>query len=359
MSAFSRSLTTAVIIGSLCASAAPGAVKAKPKAPVKPTARKTTPAKAAVQAPAAYGPAIDIASEPLRDEIAHAVERLQLFTTASGKFAPSSAVKPAELSSILAKAAAKYPQVFRTPPALKGTTLTRETAVSAVAQSLVKWDSRQAILLETNAVKDPLRYFFEDNGFKDGKSVTKSAREAYAVLIYDGVIPDTKELLPLKPCTRAYAAALVARAIPSVNGFSGLALDCNGEVLPAAGGIRVKLETQVGKQQFLFPLNGRFPSRTFSQAPGLASINPKIDVIKSRRVGANPLVITAQRVEGNLQTEGAPSIIISEADAAVIAEMAKNSLLLQTWKVGAYNFYRTKAQQQAAQAAQVLNSASL
>lgn len=349
--------TMSVLIRSIAAAAVAGSAYFF-SAPIPVTAAKA-PARSATSGGSLFGPVADASKDPLHDEIVHAVERLRLFTAPSGRFAPSSALKAADLRSVLSRAAARYPKVFHAPPAAKAGILTREAAVSMVAQSLVKWDSRQAILLETNAVKDPLRYFFEDNGFKDGKSVTKSAREAYAVLIYNGVIPDTQELLPKKACTRGYGAALIARAIPSAEGYSGLALDCNGEILPAAGGIRVKLESQVGKHQFLFPLGGRFPSRAFMQAPGLASINPKMDIIKSRRVGDNPLIVKAERVEGNLQVEGAPAIIVSASDAALIERMAKNSLLLQTWRVGAYNFYRTKAQQQQGHAAQVINSASL
>jgi len=299
---------------------------------------------AAAPAPRVSLPVIsDIKADPLRDEITHAVGRLKLFAVTNGRFGPSVPMRASELQSILVKASQKYPDVYVKPAASKAgsAALTRAQAVLMVAQSLKEWSRRDAILLETNAKVNPLRYFYEDNGFKDGKSVQKPYRAAYAVMIYLGVTPDRSTLSPAARCTRAYAAALVARANPGIPGCTGLALDCAGQFLPGAGGIRIKLEEQVHTPKCIFPAPDRVPSRTFSQAPGLASINPDLKIVQMRRVGENPLIIKAVRVEGNLQIESAPAIVVSPEDAERIRQLGRDTLLLQTWKVGVFDFTRT------------------
>ncbi|MEI6916379.1 MAG: hypothetical protein WCL39_14685, partial [Armatimonadota bacterium] len=173
-------------------------------AATKPTATASkiltaAPAKSANSAP------VDISSQPLADEITHAVVRLKLFPAPNGRFGPNTVMTGKELSAVLAKAAVSFPLVFKNPAPSAGTALTREKAVTLVVQALTLWGQRMPVLMEISAVKDPLRYFYEDNGFKDGKSVSKSAREAYAIAIYHGLIPDTATLQPTGKCTRAYA----------------------------------------------------------------------------------------------------------------------------------------------------------
>lgn len=291
----------------------------------------------------------DVSKELYRDEIVHAVTRLKLFGLTAGKFKPSATVSAKELSQILNKAAVQYPAVFRKTNLQTSTAaITREKAVVMVAQALADWEKRIPTLVEISADKDPLRYFAADGGFVDGAKVTKANRQHYALLIYRGIIPDTKTLSPTSKCTRAYAAALVARTVPSTLPWTGVAFDCAGGILPQAGGAKIKLEEQVGTGAALYPVSGKTPSRTFMQGPGIVSIHPSLEVIEQRRVGANPLVIQAVRVEGNLHVEAAPAVVISPEDAAKLANVKGKTLLLHTWKVGVYNFYRTEQQRQKA-----------
>jgi hypothetical protein len=162
--------------------------------------------------------------------------------------------------------------------------------------------------------------------FTDANDVASWAESYVAAAVFRGWVPDRARLYPKEDATRGFAAALLARAFPDQTAFTGLVVYVCAPNFKRAMCVQV-----ISEDQTVYPAQDGLPSIAFSSAPGIASFCPSLEEAKKRRVGFNPLVVAAERVQRG--RKGEVQLIVPADEAQKIVAANQQGLFLKTWRV--------------------------
>lgn len=167
--------------------------------------------------------------------------------------------------------------------------------------------------------------------FRDANMVSGWAEKFLTAGIYKAWMPDIYWLRPDKPVSRGYAAALLARAFPRKDAYTGLVLSFQSGKCERVQSMQIVSEAPSGACDVLYLLPSQMPSMSYIQAPGVLSYCQTEQEAKERRVGDNPLIVSAVAVRKNSQ--GRWQIVLTPEDAAKVRDEDKKSLFFRTWRV--------------------------
>lgn len=165
--------------------------------------------------------------------------------------------------------------------------------------------------------------------FMDAGDVASWAGQYMAVAVYEGWIPERARLSPKADATREFVAVLLARAFPDQNAYTGLVVYVNDPKFRRA--MSVQIVSDDPGSEAVYPAANAMPSFSFSSAPGVVSFSASLTDAMQRRVGPNPLLISAIRLQkgkgGRLQ------VVLPASEAAKVIEANRQGLFLETWRV--------------------------
>jgi hypothetical protein len=203
--------------------------------------------------------------------------------------------------------------------------ITRQEAVKLVASSVLSPDDLTAIGNESGGASVYL------HDFLDSADVAPWAEPYYAAAVYKGWISDRDRLEPKKPATRAFIAALLLHAISDSKHYTGLVVKVASSDLHPAQTMRIIMGDDESSEEILYPDKNHLPAVAVVGAPGIVSYSPSLDTAKARRVGENPMVVTATKVRIGL--DNVPEIVISHDDGAAVRKADEDGFFLRTWRV--------------------------
>ena len=203
--------------------------------------------------------------------------------------------------------------------------ITRQQAVKLLVTSILTADQIELICRWCGGPRLYLSDFF------DADDVASWARPYYTVAVYNGWIPDASTLSPEEAASREYVAALVARAFPDPDDFSGLAVYVDTPDFRRAQLVQLVSDGLGSSPQILYPDPGNMPSYAFFGAPGIVSYCGSLEEAKERRVGSNPLGVVAAEVRKG--DRGAVQVVLSPDDAVKVWGADATGLFRRTWKV--------------------------
>ena len=269
----------------------------------------------------------DIDGNKFQAEIFNALELGYLSIDAKGFFNPDGNIKTQDYLGCIKKAANVCGLIdLEIPkPANPTAPISKQDAVTLLVNNLLTPEQIKTILLNTGSEKDYLADML------DATEVDPAAAKAIAVAVYKGWIPDKEKLWADKPANRAYTSALLTRAAPNPKGYTGLAVIWNGEPLVRLMFVQFGCKNEDGTFNLLYPDLTTLPSFSYIEAPGVVSYSRSLDEAKERRVGVNPLVIEAQKIEKT--NTGGYTVTLSPEDATKIRELNQKWLFLKTWRV--------------------------
>lgn len=269
----------------------------------------------------------DIVGNKFQTEITNALELGYLSKDAKGLFNPDGNIKTQDYLGCIKKAATVCGLVNLEIPKPGNPTalISKQDAITLLVNNLLTPEQIKTILLNTGSEKDYLADML------DAIDVNPAAAKAMAVAVYKGWVPDKEKLWADRPANRAYTSALLTRAVPNPNGYTGLAVIWNGEPLVRLMFVQFGCKNEDGTFNLLYPDLSTLPSFSYIEAPGVVSYSKSLEEAKERRVGVNPLVVEAQNVEKT--NTGGYKVTLSNEDITKIRELNQKWLFLKTWRV--------------------------
>lgn len=201
--------------------------------------------------------------------------------------------------------------------------ISRQQAVKALVSALY---TREQIEMIGKRCGGPELYLCD---YADAGEIASWAEPYMAVAVYEGWVPERALLHPKDDATREFAAVLLARAFPDQSAFTGLVVYVSDPSYRRAMSVQI-VSDDPGSEP-VYPSANAMPSISFSSAPGVVSFSANLPDAMTRRVGPNPLLVSAVRMQkgkgGRLQ------VVLPASEAAKVIEANKQGLFLETWRV--------------------------
>ena len=269
----------------------------------------------------------DAKDSPFAQEIGVAIKLGHMNLIGGPDFQPAGKVKAKDFISCIMRGISKSGFIAALEPEADDpeALITRQQAVKFLATAIY---TPQQIEFIGKQCGEPHLYLSD---FPDAEDVASWAKLYYAAAVYKGWVPDKDRLSPNEEITREYAAALLARAFPDPNDFTGLVVYVNSADFKRAQSIQIVSDGLNATPEVLYPDPNSMPSFAFLGAPGIVSYCKSMDEAKERRVGQNPLEVTAADVRKG--SAGRTQIVLSANDAMMVWGADATGLFRRTWRV--------------------------